>query len=27
MFWGDLWGSVTDPFGVHWGVDQPVQAG
>lgn len=24
MFWGDLWGSVTDPFGIHWGVDQPV---
>jgi PhnB protein len=25
MFWGDLWGSVTDPFGVHWGVDQPPE--
>jgi uncharacterized glyoxalase superfamily protein PhnB len=25
MFWGDLWGSVTDPFGVHWGVDEPAQ--
>jgi uncharacterized glyoxalase superfamily protein PhnB len=24
MFWGDLWGSVNDPFGVHWGVDQPA---
>ncbi|MBV8683684.1 MAG: glyoxalase/bleomycin resistance/extradiol dioxygenase family protein [Caulobacteraceae bacterium] len=24
MFWGDLWGSVTDPFGIHWGVDQPA---
>jgi PhnB protein len=23
MFWGDLWGAVIDPFGVHWGVDQP----
>jgi len=23
MFWGDLWGSVTDPFGVHWGIDEP----
>jgi uncharacterized glyoxalase superfamily protein PhnB len=24
MFWGDLWGAVTDPFGVLWGVDQPA---
>lgn len=24
MFWGDLWGSVIDPFGVHWGIDQPT---
>jgi PhnB protein len=24
MFWGDLWGSVNDPYGIHWGVDQPV---
>ena len=24
MFWGDLWGSVTDPFGIHWGIDQPA---
>jgi PhnB protein len=24
MFWGDLWGALDDPFGVHWGVDQPV---
>jgi PhnB protein len=23
MFWGDLWGGVVDPFGVHWGIDQP----
>ena len=26
MFWGDLWGSVIDPFGVHWGVDQPANS-
>ena len=24
MFWGDLWGSVNDPYGIHWGIDQPV---
>jgi uncharacterized glyoxalase superfamily protein PhnB len=24
MFWGDLWGSVIDPFGVRWGVDEPT---
>jgi uncharacterized glyoxalase superfamily protein PhnB len=24
MFWGDLWGAVTDPFGVHWGIDEPA---
>jgi uncharacterized glyoxalase superfamily protein PhnB len=24
MFWGDLWGGVIDPFGVHWGIDQPA---
>ncbi|HSZ52652.1 MAG TPA: glyoxalase/bleomycin resistance/extradiol dioxygenase family protein [Caulobacteraceae bacterium] len=24
MFWGDLWGSVMDPFGIRWGVDQPA---
>lgn len=23
MFWGDFWGALRDPFGVHWGVDQP----
>jgi uncharacterized glyoxalase superfamily protein PhnB len=23
MFWGDLWGSVTDPYGIHWGFDEP----
>lgn len=26
MFWGDLWGQVTDPFGVHWGIDEPAKA-
>lgn len=26
MFWGDLWGAVTDPFGVHWGIDEPAQS-
>lgn len=26
MFWGDLWGAVIDPFGVHWGVDEPAPA-
>lgn len=25
MFWGDLWGAVTDSFGVHWGIDEPAQ--
>ncbi|MGH6955527.1 MAG: VOC family protein [Caulobacteraceae bacterium] len=24
MFWGDLWGAVTDPFGMHWGIDEPA---
>jgi uncharacterized glyoxalase superfamily protein PhnB len=24
MFWGDLWGAVIDPFGVHWGIDEPA---
>ncbi|HUZ14214.1 MAG TPA: glyoxalase/bleomycin resistance/extradiol dioxygenase family protein [Caulobacteraceae bacterium] len=24
MFWGDLWGAVTDPFAIHWGIDQPA---
>jgi len=22
MFWGDLYGSVRDPFGVHWAMNQ-----
>ena len=26
MFWGDMWGAVTAPFGVHWGIDQPADA-
>lgn len=21
MFWGSLWGSLTDPFGVHWMIN------
>jgi PhnB protein len=24
MFWGDMWGQVDDPFGVHWGIDEPA---
>lgn len=24
MFWGDLYGALKDPFGVSWGMDQPV---
>ena len=27
MFWGDLWGALTDPFGIHWAVDEPAQGG
>ncbi len=23
MFWGDRYGSLTDPFGVHWAMNQP----
>jgi PhnB protein len=23
MFWGDRYASVTDPFGVHWAMNQP----
>ena len=26
MIWGDLWGSVVDPFGVHWGIDEPAKS-
>lgn len=24
MFWGDVWGQVTDPFGVTWAFNQPA---
>ena len=24
MFWGDLYGALRDPFGVSWGMDQPM---
>ena len=27
MFWGDLWGAVDDPFGMHWAFDQPAEQG
>jgi PhnB protein len=27
MFWGDMWGGLTDPFGIHWGIDEPVKPG
>jgi len=25
MFWGDLWGGVIDPYGIHWGIDEPAK--
>ena len=25
MFWGDMWGALTDPFGIHWGIDEPAK--
>lgn len=25
MFWGDKWGSVRDPFQVHWAFNEPAQ--
>ena len=25
MFWGDRWGSLKDPFGVHWAMNQPAE--
>ncbi len=25
MFWGDMWGALTDPFGMHWGIDEPAK--
>jgi uncharacterized glyoxalase superfamily protein PhnB len=27
MFWGDRWGSMRDPFGVHWAMNAPVKKG
>ena len=27
MFWGDLWGAVIDPYGIHWGIDEPAKQG
>ncbi len=26
MFWGDKWGSLKDPFGIGWAVDEPAKA-
>ena len=26
MFWGDRWGALRDPFGVHWAMNQPAEA-
>ncbi len=25
MFWGDMWGALIDPFGMHWGIDEPAK--
>jgi PhnB protein len=25
MFWGDMWGALSDPFGMHWGIDEPAR--
>ena len=25
MFWGDKYGQLTDPFGIHWAMNQPGQ--
>lgn len=25
MFWGDYYGALVDPFGVHWAFNQPVE--
>jgi uncharacterized glyoxalase superfamily protein PhnB len=25
MFWGDRYGSVKDPFGVHWAMNSPTK--
>jgi len=24
MFWGDRYGSLRDPFGIHWALNQPA---
>jgi PhnB protein len=24
MFWGDRWGLLRDPFGIHWAIDEPA---
>jgi uncharacterized glyoxalase superfamily protein PhnB len=26
MFWGDRWGSLSDPFGVAWAMNAPVSS-
>jgi PhnB protein len=26
MFWGDEWGAVDDPFGIHWAFNQVAKA-
>lgn len=25
MFWGDYYGAMVDPFGVHWAFNQPAE--
>ncbi len=25
MFWGDRYGALKDPFGVHWAMNQPAE--
>ncbi len=25
MFWGDYWGALVDPYGVHWAFNQPAE--
>jgi uncharacterized glyoxalase superfamily protein PhnB len=27
MFWGDKWGTVTDPFGVQWAFNENGKKG
>jgi PhnB protein len=24
QFWGDRWGTLLDPFGLKWGIDEPA---